>query len=72
MAGYSETPPAKILGIKPVMRMVLIDPPGTLADDLGPLPEGCRARIRGSVDDVHGIFVSKAAHRKPLPGLACN
>ena len=52
-AGYSGTPLAKKLGIKPGMVVGLIgDPPG-FADVLGKLPEGARlsagARARGGL-----------------------
>lgn len=39
-AGYSGTPLAKKLGIKPGMTVVAVDAPENYLDLLGPLPEG--------------------------------
>ena len=39
-SGYSGTPLAKKLGLKPEMRGVLVDPPTDLMAWLAPLPEG--------------------------------
>jgi alkylation response protein AidB-like acyl-CoA dehydrogenase len=69
MAGYSSTSLVGKLGIKPGMRLAMIDPPGTLARDLGPLPEGCREVARGKVDYIHAFFTTRAACRRRLPGL---
>jgi hypothetical protein len=38
MAGYSETPLVKKLGIKEGFRIALVNPPGTFRKTLGPLP----------------------------------
>lgn len=50
MAGYSSTPLAKKLGIKPGTALFLIAPPGHYDELLAPLPEGVR-RVR-KVDDA--------------------
>ena len=50
MAGYSGTPLAKKLGIKPGTALFLIAPPGHYDELLAPLPEGVR-RVR-KVDDA--------------------
>ena len=40
MAGYSGTPLAKKLGVKPQQRMALLNAPATFPAALGSLPEG--------------------------------
>ncbi len=42
MAGYSSTPLARKLGLKPAQRLRLVRAPGALYADLGPLPEGAQ------------------------------
>lgn len=59
MAGYSGTPLAKKLGIKEESRLFFFDPPKTLRDNLGDLPDG--VRISGKLDakpfDLIMLFV---------------
>jgi len=72
MAGYSGTPLIRKLGIRPGMRVAFIDPPGTLARELGPLPEGCRSvvpRGNGGADYIHVFCSTVASLRRRLPGL---
>lgn len=66
MAGYSSTSLIRKLGIRPGMRLVLVDPPGTLARELGQLPGGCRAVARGRADYIHGFFSTRAARERRL------
>ena len=40
MAGYSGTPLIRKLGIRPGHRLLLTRAPGSLYDELGPLPDG--------------------------------
>ena len=50
MAGYSNTPLSKKLGIKAGHRVVLLAAPTTLAEALEPLPDNvqCLSSLRGS------------------------
>lgn len=54
MAGYSDTPLAKKLGIKPAHRVGLFDAPGDFAGALAPLPEGVtlHTQARGTFDVI--------------------
>ena len=51
MAGYSKTPLAKKLGVKPGARMVLVSAPDGFGDSLQPLP----GAVRLSSEDAGGI-----------------
>ena len=64
MAGYSGTPLAKKLGIKPGFRIAVLNGPGDYAQLLAPMPDGVTlvARVSNRVDLVH-LF---AASRKQL------
>ena len=62
MAGYSGTPLAKKLGIKPGARLLVISEPDGLREWLAPLPEGvtwCGETDTGL--DVVQIFTTEAA-----------
>ena len=62
MAGYSGTPLAKKLGIKPGARVALIGAPSGFRAELEPLPEDARITTRaGASFDVALCFVKKAA-----------
>ncbi len=54
MAGYSGTPLAKKLGIKPGAHVLLVRPPESLAGDLEPLPSDVviKRQARGRLDVV--------------------
>ena len=71
-AGYSGTPLAKKLGIKPRSTAAVLDGPDDLDELLAPLPDGVTVRtsLRGSVDLVVAFFVDAAACKKRLPALA--
>jgi hypothetical protein len=45
MAGYSETPLAKKLGIKEGFRISFVNPPQGFENELGPLPEGVKLSV---------------------------
>jgi hypothetical protein len=55
MAGYSQTPLLRKLGIKPNCKLYFFQPPDKYFDWLNPLPDNIdiRARITGVVDFVH-------------------
>jgi len=61
-AGYSGTPTAKKLGIKPGLDVVVLGAPEDYAALVDGLPDGFewRTSLRGSADLVH-VFVAKAA-----------
>jgi len=69
MAGYSSTPLARKLGIKPGHRVALLGAPqGWSIEDL---PEGVQPRRRpgGTHDVVLAFFTSRAALERRLPAL---
>jgi hypothetical protein len=55
MAGYSATPLAKKLGIKPGCRLFVADAPKNYAELVAPLPEGVQltAQLHADTDVVH-------------------
>ena len=55
MAGYSGTPLAKKLGIKPGCRLFVADAPRNYAELVAPLPEGVQltATLHADTDVVH-------------------
>lgn len=75
-AGYSGTPLARKLGLKPGMAVLLSDAPAGYADTLRPLPEGLRfvTRADAGVALVHAFFLRRAdlaaALRRYRDGLA--
>jgi len=75
MPGYSGTPLAKKLGMKPGSRVVLVHAPGDYKAWLAPIPEGVSfgRTITGATDIVHVFAREKAelarllaAYRKTL------
>lgn len=62
MAGYSKTPLAQKLGIKPGFRVRTVDAPANYLQLLAPLPDGVTvsSRLRTGVDLVH-LFVDRLA-----------
>jgi hypothetical protein len=69
MAGYSGTPLAQKLGIKPESRLAVLDAPdGFVIPDL---PDGVDARTtaRGVFDVIVSFHTSRAALVKRLPAL---
>jgi hypothetical protein len=71
-AGYSSTPLARKLGIKPEHRLVLVDaPPGWDVPDLPPGVESLRVarpRTQGPIDVVV-LFVRRAAELSSVAGV---
>jgi hypothetical protein len=69
MAGYSNTPLAKKLGIKAGSRILLDHPPESLPNLLGPLPEGAQFLTDGleSVDLVVTFVKSQRDLRERFP-----
>jgi hypothetical protein len=65
MAGYSDTPLAKKLGIVAGSRLFLSDAPRNYMELLAPLPEGVEVvrKIDGETDIVH-IFSTERARLK--------
>lgn len=61
MAGYSGTPLARKLGIKPGHRVGLIGAPADFGDELEPLPDGVRlVRRAGGRFDVVLLFCDRS------------
>jgi hypothetical protein len=70
VAGYSGTPLARKLGIKPGSRIRAIGAPEEYRDWLAPLPENVifeRHDGKASCDIVHLFVASQAALRRSLP-----
>ena len=62
MAGYSGTPLAKKLGIKPGSRLAVSGAPKNYPELLAPLPEGVRfERSLGPGTDIAHVFATKRA-----------
>ena len=62
MAGYSGTPLARKLGIKPGARVALVRAPDGFAHTLDPLPDGTRLRTQArATQDVVLFFATRLA-----------
>ncbi len=61
MAGYSGTPLAKKLGIKPGAQILKINAPKEYGDWLGALPDGVRSVARAPKADLVHVFVTSMA-----------
>ncbi len=57
MAGYSETPLLKKLGIKPDYRIILKNEPIAYLDWLSPLPKGVSVIKKSSKDDIDFVHL---------------
>ena len=70
-AGYSRTPLARKLGVKPEARLALIGAPDGFDDTLGALPPGVAVRrsLRGGFDLAVAFFVARRPLQRRLPGL---
>ncbi|WP_029918918.1 DUF3052 family protein [Nevskia soli] len=68
MAGYSGTPLAKKLGIKPGNKVLLVGAPEGYRSLLDPLPQDVEfvARLSGATDLIHVFTASKAELRELL------
>lgn len=72
MAGYSGTPLAQKIGIKPGHRMILRNHPDTFLKDLGKLPEGVEKtdKLSGQANVLVYFTDRQAALRKDFTRLA--
>lgn len=68
MAGYSETPLLKKLGIAPGARMLVRKEPAGYWDWISPLPEGVEVKERaaGTLDFVHLFVTTESAFKKEV------
>jgi hypothetical protein len=67
MAGYSGTPLAKKLGVKPGSALFVVAAPGHYDELLAPLPEGVkRVRKIDAADVAHFFETSRARMEKDL------
>jgi hypothetical protein len=57
MAGYSETPLLKKLGIKPDFKIILQKAPPHYFDWLSPLPEGVKVVRKSAKDDIDFVHL---------------
>ena len=71
MTGYSGTPLAKKLGLKPPMALVTIDAPKQYRAWLGELPSGVAisAKAKRPLNAVHVFATKRAALEKQLAAL---
>ncbi len=71
-AGYSGTPLAKKLGVKPGDTVVAIGAPADYAQLLDPMPEGAEivGELPASASFVHVFATERAALEAELPRLA--
>src|SRR5512134_2673954 len=70
MPGYSGTPLAKKLGIKPGSRVALIDAPPELRDWLAPLPDDVTfGRANAKTDLVHVFALRRDSLARHLASL---
>ena len=73
MAGYSGTPLAKKLGIKPGSSLFVVAAPGHYDELLAPLPDGVkRVRKIDSADVAHFFVTSRARMEKDLRAAVSN
>jgi hypothetical protein len=70
-AGYSGTPTAQKLGIKPGSRVIVLGAPGDYARVLGGIPPdvALRSSLRGKADIVHLFVVREADLAKRLDAM---
>ena len=68
MTGYSGTPLAAKLGIKPGMVMRAVHAPKEYRELLTPLPEGARVASGGRADIVHHFTREKSELGRALRG----
>ncbi len=70
-AGYSGTPLAKKLGIKPASTVAVVNEPDDFRALLDPLPDDVvfRSALRGNLDMVIAFFTEKSTLQSRLPAL---
>ncbi|HEU4479230.1 MAG TPA: hypothetical protein VFR80_11985 [Pyrinomonadaceae bacterium] len=64
MAGYSETPLLKKLGVKPGFRVALVGAPKNFKEELGPLP--ATAKFTGATTDSLNLILLFVSSEKEL------
>ena len=71
-AGYSKRPLAEKLGIKPDVKVAILNPPDGYDRTLGPLPGGVQrvASARGPLDFIQFFTVDRKELEKRFPVLA--
>ncbi len=71
MAGYSGTPLAAKLGIKPEARVALVNAPDGFDQVLAPLPPGVTVlrQLRGPLDVIVAFVTRRAELERRLPAL---
>jgi hypothetical protein len=69
-AGYSGTPLARKLGLRPQARLALISAPEGFEEQLGELPPGVavRRRLRGPHDVIIAFCTRRSELERRLPG----
>ena len=74
MAGYSQTPLLKKLGIKPGVRVTLVHSPQGFKEELGTLPEGVKlvSSTSGSLDFILLFVSSERELQETFAVLAAN
>ncbi len=68
MAGYSKRALIDKLGIKPGMRVLMMNAPPNYGDTLGPIPDGVDVltRLSGILDVIHFFTKSRAEYEQQL------
>lgn len=69
MAGYSQTPLIKKLGVKPLARMRVLNEPAGYWEWLSPLPDGVQLKVRAGIhpiDFIHLFLTSEKIFRKEV------
>ena len=71
MAGYSTRTLVDKLGIKPGMKIAIVNAPENYADTLGPVPDGVTqfATVRGQLNFIHFFTKSRAEYESQLLAL---
>jgi hypothetical protein len=69
--GYSGKPLAAKLGLRPGMRVVVLDPPRDYASIAAPLPDGLEvaAALEPNSEAIHAFFREREALEHALPQL---
>lgn len=69
MAGYSETPLLKKLGLKPGAACFIFNEPAEYWDWLSPLPEGVKISKKGELDFAHLFVKERSTFEKNFIGF---
>jgi hypothetical protein len=68
-AGYSGTPLAKKLGIKPGIKIRLINPPANYSELVGEVLEEAKKTSKGEADFIHFFTEKKAELEKHIDAM---